>query len=235
MTMFFMLIGEVVVRNVKRFRRTKRLLYLRLMFFATSCTYHTDLCDGLTGFLQLADGFVCIRSRHDHDHADAAVETTIPESEDINRDNTLNEAESYFQYRIDLHPNMSVGTNNIINIQNSSVKLPNGKIEQEKWYQFKIPIHNYDHVIGGISDFRSIRFMRMFMSGWQDSVIMRFASLELGRNQWRTYNYSLLAPGENVPQQNQGLTEFSVTSVSIEENRTMREMLSVKNRQISSE
>ena len=154
----------------------------------------------------------------DPNAAYATSETTIPESEDINRDNTLNEAESYFQYRVDLHPNMSVGTNNIINIQNSSVKLPNGKIEQEKWYQFKIPIHNYDHVIGGISDFRSIRFMRLFMSGWQDSVIMRFASLELGRNQWRTYNYSLLAPGENVPQQNQGLTEFSVTSVSIEEN-----------------
>ena len=145
-------------------------------------------------------------------------ETTIPESEDINRDNTLNENESYFQYRVDFTPNMQVGTNNIINIQTTNVTLPNGKIEPENWYQFKIPIQNYDHNIGGIGDFRSIRFMRMFMSGWQDSVIMRFATLELGRNQWRTYDYSLLTPGENLPQQNQGLTDFSVTTVSLEEN-----------------
>ncbi len=145
-------------------------------------------------------------------------ETTLPESEDINRDNTLNENESYFQYRIDMVPNMQVGTNNIINIQNSLVKLPNGNSEMERWYQYKIPIRGYDHNVGGISDFRSIRFMRMFLNGWSDSVIMRFATLELGRNQWRTYNYSLMTPGENLPQQNQGVTDFTITSVNIEEN-----------------
>lgn len=147
-------------------------------------------------------------------------QTSIPESEDINRDNTLNEAENYFQYRIDFTPNMSVGTNNIISIQenNNGVLLPNGAREKERWYQFKIPVENYDHKIGGIADFRSIRFMRMFLSGWQDSVIMRFATLELGRNQWRTFRYSLTTPGENMPQQNQGLTDFTVTSVSLEEN-----------------
>ena len=148
----------------------------------------------------------------------ATSETTIPESEDIDKDNTLNENESYFQYRVDLVPNMAVGQNNLINIQTSNVKLPNGNYETERWLQFKIPIENYDHKIGGIADFRSIRFMRMFLSGWQDSVIMRFATLELGRNQWRNYDYSLTTPGENLPQANQGTTDFAVTSVSIEEN-----------------
>ena len=145
--------------------------------------------------------------------------TAIPESEDINRDNTMNESESYFQYRIDFTPNMQVGTNNIISVQeNASVKLPNGTTAPERWYQFKIPVQNFDSKVGGISDFRSIRFIRMFMTGWQDSVFMRFASLELGRNQWRTYNYSLTTPGEQMPQQNQGITDFTVTSVSLEEN-----------------
>ncbi len=144
--------------------------------------------------------------------------TTIPESEDLNRDNTMNEGESYFQYRIDFTPNMHVGTNNIISIQENEVKLPNGNREKEKWYQFKIPVENYDRKVGGIGDFRSIRFIRMFMTGWQDSTFLRFATLELGRNQWRTFNYSLTTPGENQPQQNQGLTDFTVTSVSIEEN-----------------
>ncbi len=148
----------------------------------------------------------------------ATSSTTLPESEDINRDNTLNEGESYFQYRIDMTPGMQVGSNNIINVQNSFVKLPNGNTDSERWYQFKIPIENYDHKVGGKGDFRSIRFLRMFMSGWRDSAILRFATLELGRNQWRNYNYSLTTPGEAMPQQNQGLTDFTVTSVSIEEN-----------------
>lgn len=146
--------------------------------------------------------------------------TTIPESEDINRDNTLNEAESYFQYRIDMIPNMSVGTNNIVSINENAqgIKMPNGSTQTERWYQFKIPIRDYSRRVGGISDFRSIRFMRMFLTGWQDSTILRFATLEMGRNQWRTYNYSLTTPGENLPQQNQSLTDFTVTSVSLNEN-----------------
>lgn len=146
--------------------------------------------------------------------------TAIPESEDINRDNTMNESESYFQYRIDFNRNMQVGTNNIISVRDFDVKLPNGTTSPERWYQFKIPIQNYDRRVGGISDFRSIRFIRMFLTGWQDSVIMRFASLEMGRNQWRNYNYSLNTPGENLPQQNQSLTDFTVTSVSLNENAT---------------
>jgi cell surface protein SprA len=149
----------------------------------------------------------------------ASSATTIPESEDINRDNTLNESESYYQYRIDFKPGMAVGTNNIINIQNATgVKLPNGQTASEKWYQFKIPVQNYDNKVGGISDFRSIRFMRMFLTGWEDSVILRFGTLELGRNQWRAYKYNLNNPGENIPQANQTTTDFTVTSVSIEEN-----------------
>lgn len=155
----------------------------------------------------------------DPNSAFATSGTAIPESEDINRDNTMNESESYFQYRIDFTRNMRVGTNNIISIQDiDAVKLPNGNSAPERWYQFKIPIQNYDRRVGGISDFRSIRFLRMFLAGWQDSVILRFATFELGRNQWRNYNYSLNTPGENLPQQNQGLTDFTVTSVSLEEN-----------------
>lgn len=144
--------------------------------------------------------------------------TTIPEAEDINRDNTLNEAEDYYQYRIDFTPNMAVGSNYVINKQESNVKLPNGNIEKETWYQFKVPIREYTQKIGNIADFRSIRFMRMFLNGFQDSVILRFARLELGRNNWRRYNFSLLNPGENIPEQDQRNVDFAVTSVSLEEN-----------------
>ncbi len=148
--------------------------------------------------------------------------TTIPESEDINRDNTLNEAEDYFQYRVDMHPStdprMQVGQNFIVNKQTVNVKLPNGSTEPETWYQFKVPIREYQHKVGGISDFRSIRFMRMYLHGFEDSVILRFARLELGRNQWRRYNFSLMSPGENIPDVDLQTVEFNLTSVSLEEN-----------------
>jgi len=155
----------------------------------------------------------------DPNAAYSTAETTIPETEDINRDNTLNEAENYFQYRIDFSRNMAVGTNYIVDSIDTFVTLASGQTNQrETWYQFKIPIQSYNHVVGGISDFRSIRFMRMFLAGWSDSVVLRFATLELGRNQWRNYNYSLLTPGENIAQQNTATTDFTVTSVSIEQN-----------------
>jgi cell surface protein SprA len=149
----------------------------------------------------------------------SSAATTLPESEDINRDNALNEAENYYQYRVDLSPSsLQVGSNYIVSQQISAVKLPNGATENETWYQFKIPIREYTQKVGNIGDFRSIRFIRMFLNGFEDSVILRFATLELGRNQWRQYQYSLNTPGEVVPQQNQNTTDFAITSVSVEEN-----------------
>lgn len=144
--------------------------------------------------------------------------TNIPESEDINNDNTLNENEQYFQYRIDIKPNMQVGENFIVNKQITPVTLPNGNKENETWYQFKVPIRQFTDRIGGISDFKSIRFMRMFLNDFEDSVILRFARLELGRNTWRKYNFSLKNPGEIVPDLDANSTTFNLYSVSLEEN-----------------
>ncbi len=144
--------------------------------------------------------------------------TNIPENEDINRDNTLNENESYFQYRVDLKPNLKVGESYVINKQVANVAVPNGSISTETWYQFRIPIKEFTDKIGNISDFRSIRFMRIFMTNFEDSTFLRFARLELGRNQWRKYQYSLKNPGEVIPEIDNTGTEFNLTSVSIEEN-----------------
>ncbi|MEI6061328.1 MAG: cell surface protein SprA, partial [Bacteroidota bacterium] len=87
-----------------------------------------------------------------------------------------------------------------------------------KWYQFKIPIQQPDKVVGGIQDFKSIRFMRMFFKDWDSAVVCRFASLELERGEWRKYYNSLLTPGEYVPDPNQDGTTFDLSAVSIEEN-----------------
>ena len=94
----------------------------------------------------------------------------------------------------------------------------NGTKSKVKWYQFEIPISDYQKAIGPIKDFKSIRFMRMFLRGFNEPVIMRFASLDLVRAEWRKYDISFLEGGERitVPEASDGT--FELSSVSIEEN-----------------
>lgn len=145
--------------------------------------------------------------------------TTIPNAEDINRDNTLSETERYFQYKVELKPGkMNVGENYITDMYTATaIPVPNGTTEAT-WYQFKIPIHDPDKVVGNIQDFKSIRFMRMFMKDWSEDAVLRFATLELVRGEWRKYNFSLLSPGEYIPDDNVNETTFDVSVVNIEEN-----------------
>lgn len=146
--------------------------------------------------------------------------TTIPNVEDLNRDNTLSEAERYFQYTIDLDPNkMKVGENYITDIRVAKgVPLANNTAGEVNWYQFKIPVSQPDRVVGNISDFKSIRFMRMFARGFENPVVLRFATLELVRGEWRRYKGNLLSPGEYIPDDIQSQTTFDIFSVNIEEN-----------------
>lgn len=148
----------------------------------------------------------------------SSAATNLPDSEDLNRDNTLNESEEYFQYRVRLEPGMDVGDSYITDKVEATVNLRNGNQETVTWYQFKIPIDAYDNKVGNIPDFRSIRFMRMFLTGFEDPVVLRFARLELVRSQWRRYRQSLLQPGEYIPSDNIGDTYFNVSAVNIEEN-----------------
>jgi cell surface protein SprA len=152
-----------------------------------------------------------------------------PNVEDLNNDNTLSDQERYFQYKVILKPeNMVVGENYITDMYASGtlatdpnatvIKLENGKLGGVKWYQFKIPVQNPDKVVGGIQDFKSIRFIRMFFKNFDTAVVCRFASLELERGEWRKYYNSLLTPGEYVPDPNQDGTTFDIATLSVEEN-----------------
>lgn len=149
----------------------------------------------------------------------SSAATNIPESEDLNRDNTMNETEEYFQYLVNLKPNMQIGDNYVVDKVTADVKLQDGNTTQETWYQFKVPVNQYNRRIGSIPDFKSIRFMRMFLTGFQDSVVVRFAKLDLVRNQWRRYMYKL-QPGDPVPIDES--TKFNTTAVNIEENSSRR-------------
>lgn len=139
----------------------------------------------------------------------------MPDVEDINQDNTLNENEKYFAYKIKLSPqSLNVGSNYITDVRPSTVSLANGKRETVNWYQFKIPIKEFNQKIGGISDFKSIRFMRMYLTGFDRTTYLRFGSLKLVRGAWRVYDRPLYDPA--TPPQGDGKLEVSI--VNIEEN-----------------
>lgn len=141
--------------------------------------------------------------------------TTLPDVEDINRDNTLNEYERYYQYKVSIEKeDMVVGQNYISDVKTGRVELKNGEIGEVDWYQFRIPVKSPDAAIGNINDFKSIRFMRMFMQGFQDSAIMRFATMDLIRADWRRYTGDI-NDEEATPSPN---AEIELAAVSIEEN-----------------
>jgi len=148
--------------------------------------------------------------------------TNIPNIEDVNRDNTLSETESYYQYRIrisksDINPN-SVGTNYIVDAFDGSADF-GGIKKTVKWYQFKIPINQFENTVGGIEGFNSIRFMRVFMKGFSRPVLLRMARFELVRSDWRRYDYDLKKPGEYIKTDDNS-TSFDVSAVSLQENGT---------------
>ena len=144
--------------------------------------------------------------------------TMYPDNEDLNRDNTLNETEEYYQYAIDLKPNMNVGDKYITDRQNVPVRYADGSTGTENWYLFRVPISDYEKKVGNIPDFKSIRFVRMFLTGFEDSVVLRFARLDLVRNQWRNFAFKLDTTGNYVQLPRGGSTTFNVLAVNVEEN-----------------
>ncbi|MBK9147475.1 MAG: cell surface protein SprA [Flavobacteriales bacterium] len=144
-------------------------------------------------------------------------QTVIPTTEDINLDQNLAEGESYFHYALPLRPqDMVVGRNFITDRIEADASTPQGT-KRVYWYQFKIPVRQPTARVNGIQDFRSIRFMRMYLHGWQQQATLRFARLEFVRGEWRKYASSLLTPQE-VPASDPDPTTFNVAAVNIEEN-----------------
>ena len=146
--------------------------------------------------------------------------STLPDQEDINGDNTLSESENYYQYVVELDPDKmrNPGQNFISDIRNATVQLANGTTKTIKWYQFRIPIREPNRVVGNIEGYSSIRFLRMFLKGFKSDIVLRFATLDLVRGEWRTYTNAIQAPGEYQPGDQTNHTVFEMSAVNLEEN-----------------
>ncbi len=143
--------------------------------------------------------------------------TMLPDQEDINGDNTLSDQESFFEYKVDLKPGSMIrGSNYIVDVLNTTSKDGPDSSKNVTWYQFKIPLSNFSKY-GNISDFKSIRFLRMYLTGFQSKTNIRFGTLDLVRGEWRKYENSLSQASENITTQ-PSVGDFDVEAVNIEEN-----------------
>ena len=147
--------------------------------------------------------------------------TTFPDIEDINRDNTMNTINSYFIYEIPFTSNPQIGQNYVVDIRPSTVSLPNGGTTSTQWVLYKIPVQEVigttdpNRKVGAIEDLRSIRFIRMYMTGFRDEITLRFGALDLVRGEWRRYT-NTLDPLDADP--NDDDTGFDIVSLNIQEN-----------------
>nr|WP_313791509.1 cell surface protein SprA [Lacinutrix neustonica] len=154
--------------------------------------------------------------------------TTQPDVEDINRDNTMNTIDSYYQYELDItRQNLPLNSPDevtpgnpigkfITDVKLRNRELPNGEEVQVRWYQFRVPVQG-DHVeaVNGITDLRSIRFARIFLNGFSEQTTFRFGTLDLVRSDWRRYQLAL--DGGATPTDFDD-TAFTVGAVSTQEN-----------------
>lgn len=139
--------------------------------------------------------------------------SNVPDNEDLNNDNTLNEVESYYEYEVDLRPGeMEIGENNIVD---RVTHIENG--EEVDWYLFRIPIRQPDASVGNISGFKSIRFMRTYLTDFQQPVVLRMGHFRLVGSQWRIFQESLFEKGfSEIPEPDN--SNLTVGVVNIEEN-----------------
>lgn len=146
--------------------------------------------------------------------------TNVPDAEDLNNDQTLNETEAYFQFKVPIRRDAE-GTGVALSVPDerqfdfiTDVRDTIINDVQRKWYRVRIPLLDASKRkrVGGIQDFRSIRFIRMYMKGFEEPVTLRLAQFELTRSQWRIYNQRLSDEIIDFP------TVVNIDAVNIEEN-----------------
>jgi cell surface protein SprA len=148
--------------------------------------------------------------------------SNLPDNEDLNADNALNTVDEYYEYEIDIDPTQfRVGDNYIVSARPTTIQFEDGSPPEDVvWYQFRVPIRTPDNVVGNINGFKSIKFIRMYVTGFKSPVVLRMAQLQLVANQWRVYQ------PDDINEKGAGVvlepdpSIIEVSTVNIEENGT---------------
>ncbi len=181
----------------------------------------TDFDNAQTGILERYKRFNgpdgnSLPDAKDGESGYSASSKSRPDVEDINGDYTLNESEAYFQYKVPISMTaLRDGTQKyVIDKRKGTEKDAAGNTAD--WYLFRIPIRldSEYNAVNGISDFRSIRFMRMVMKGFKKEIVLRMATLDLIKGDWRRFDREF-DDDKTVVSSN---PQFEVSAVNIEEN-----------------
>ncbi|WP_260625787.1 cell surface protein SprA [Hymenobacter sediminicola] len=143
--------------------------------------------------------------------------TAFPDKEDLNRDNVISETERYYEYQLELRDGqLAVGSNFVVDKITNTIKG-----DQVSWYQFRIPVRSYNNVRsadGQPFGFKSIRFLRMYLTDWQQPVVLRMVQPQFIANQWRRYLSPISEPNQPCLNCGETAAAFNISTVSIEEN-----------------
>ncbi len=141
--------------------------------------------------------------------------SNTPDNEDLNNDNTISSLEEYYEYKINMRPGqLEVGKNYVVD---KVTDVSNRAKEPVDWYLFRIPIRQPDNKVGDIEGFKSIRFVRAYLTGFQQPVVLRLLKFQLVGSQWRRYEQSLQEQDFAEPREPID-PKFTVSVVNIEEN-----------------
>nr|WP_248724254.1 cell surface protein SprA [Seonamhaeicola sp. ML3] len=154
---------------------------------------------------------------------------TQPDVEDINRDNTMNTIDSYFEYELDITrqtlPATQAEFDNLPlsnplrdflrDFKERPRNMPNGSTENVRWYLLRIPVQGSHVKLVNSPDIRSVRFVRMYLKEFTEQTIFRFGTLDLVRSDWRRYTQAL---DKDDPTPDDPQTDFSVGVIGTLEN-----------------
>lgn len=184
--------------------------------------------DGTATFLERYKDYLGMEnnSPYNKDQAKALVvyaNSNSVDKEDINQDNTINELEDYYEYEIDLRPDTKREISNNPYVVDQVTVGATSERPETTWYLFRVPIRKYTRKSSESADasFKSIRFMRLVTTDWDQPVVLRFATLQLVSNQYRQYAYKINDTTSRyfeTPLDTMSRTVLKSSTVSVEEN-----------------
>ncbi len=119
----------------------------------------------------------------------------LPDSEDLNRNFTLNAADSYFRYEIPLDTSKN----------NPFIAGGGG---DRTWYLFKIPLKDYTSMVGHPS-LSIVEVIRLWINNVNSDVHFRLAEFNLVGNQWQKQLTSTVTADDEV---------LTLSTINIEDN-----------------
>lgn len=122
----------------------------------------------------------------------------FPDTEDLDRNGTLDKLNSYFRYIVPLDTS-----------RENNPFIAGGGSTPQKWYQFRIPLKDFAEKIGDPS-FSDIKYIRVWSTGVEEQIHLRITEFNFIGNQWqKVLDTSRVTANDSV---------LSISTINIEDN-----------------